>query len=54
MQVRVLLKLPDNPRVLQKSIDHKGAAPVAIGTRDPRLDVFRGLGMLIILAAHIP
>jgi hypothetical protein len=27
---------------------------VAPGLRDPRLDVFRGLGMFIILFAHIP
>ncbi|WP_082714974.1 OpgC family protein [Falsirhodobacter sp. alg1] len=29
-------------------------AHVAVSVRDPRLDMFRGLGMLIILVAHIP
>ena len=30
------------------------AATAAVSTRDPRLDVFRGLAMFIILVAHIP
>ncbi len=29
-------------------------APVRAGTRDPRLDFFRGIAMFIILIAHIP
>ncbi len=30
------------------------AAPTAKRPRDPRLDVFRGIGMMIILIAHVP
>ena len=32
----------------------QASAPQARPRRDPRLDVFRGIGMLIILVAHIP
>ena len=50
--------LMTKPSELQSEVQSLPAAPSSAtagrSRRDPRLDFFRGIGMLIILSAHIP
>lgn len=45
----MLTKTPSDPAVAAPAVTQRAKRP-----RDPRLDVFRGVGMLIILLAHVP